>query len=143
MRMIRRFIFICVLAAGFLNLSAQESDRMPQHLKDVLSVSSAIADTTAVEAEKNGQLVVLPDGTLSDGSDEYGKVIVGNDTVSVILPGKNYSRYDRGLYNHLFMPKGKCPWRYRKPQLLCDSGRLAASGAPKEPGSKVHPGCYL
>lgn len=105
--MIRRFIFICVLAAGFLNLSAQESDSMPQHLKNVLSMSSAVADTTAVEAEKNGQLVVLPDGTLSDGSDEYGKVVVGNDTISVILPGKNYSRYDRGLYNHLFMPKGK------------------------------------
>ena len=35
------------------------------------------------------------------------KVIVGKDTVSIILPQKNYGRYDRGLYNFLFIPKGQ------------------------------------
>lgn len=35
------------------------------------------------------------------------KVIVGNDTVSIIIPERNYSRYDRGLYNYLFIPKGQ------------------------------------
>ncbi len=35
------------------------------------------------------------------------KVIVGNDTVSIILPERNFGRYDRGLYNFLFIPKGK------------------------------------
>lgn len=34
-------------------------------------------------------------------------VIVGKDTVSIILPQKNYGRYDRGLYNFLFIPKGQ------------------------------------
>lgn len=34
-------------------------------------------------------------------------VIVGNDTVSIILPQKNYGRYDRGLMNYLFIPKGQ------------------------------------
>lgn len=34
-------------------------------------------------------------------------VIVGGDTVPVILPQKNYGRYDRGLYNYLFIPKGQ------------------------------------
>ncbi len=38
-------------------------------------------------------------------SDE--KVLVGKDTVSIILPERNYGRYDRGLYNYLFIPKGK------------------------------------
>lgn len=33
-------------------------------------------------------------------------VIVGNDTVSNIIPEKNYSRYDRGLLNYLYIPKG-------------------------------------
>lgn len=33
-------------------------------------------------------------------------VIVGNDTVSNIIPEKNYSRYDRGLFNYLYIPKG-------------------------------------
>lgn len=35
------------------------------------------------------------------------KVIIGNDTVSIIIPERNYSRYDRGLYNYLFTPKGQ------------------------------------
>ncbi len=35
------------------------------------------------------------------------KVIVGKDTISIILPERNYGRYDRGLYNFLFIPKGK------------------------------------
>lgn len=34
------------------------------------------------------------------------KVIVDGDTVSIILPDKNYGRYDRGLYNFLIIPKG-------------------------------------
>jgi hypothetical protein len=38
---------------------------------------------------------------------EKEKVIVGADTVSVILPERNFGRYDRGLYNYLFIPKGK------------------------------------
>lgn len=35
------------------------------------------------------------------------KVIVGNDTVSIVIPQKNYGRYDRGLYNYLIIPKGQ------------------------------------
>lgn len=35
------------------------------------------------------------------------KVIVGDDTVSVIIPEHNFGRYDRGLYNFLFIPKGQ------------------------------------
>lgn len=35
------------------------------------------------------------------------KVIVGDDTVSIIIPEHNFGRYDRGLYNYLFIPKGQ------------------------------------
>lgn len=35
------------------------------------------------------------------------RVIVGGDTVGVIIPQTNYGRYDRGLYNFLFIPKGQ------------------------------------
>lgn len=35
------------------------------------------------------------------------KVIVGADTASIILPEKNFGRYDRGLYNYLYIPKSK------------------------------------
>lgn len=34
-------------------------------------------------------------------------VIVGGDTISIILPQTNYGRYDRGLYNYLFIPRGQ------------------------------------
>lgn len=34
------------------------------------------------------------------------KVIVGNDTVSMIIPDRNFGRFDRGLFNYLFIPKG-------------------------------------
>ncbi len=35
------------------------------------------------------------------------KVVVGEDTVSIIIPERNFGRYDRGLYNFLFIPKGQ------------------------------------
>lgn len=34
------------------------------------------------------------------------RVIVGTDTVSMVIPEHNFGRYDRGLYNYLYMPKG-------------------------------------
>ena len=34
-------------------------------------------------------------------------IIVGEDTVSNIIPEKNYSRFDRGLKNYVFAPKGE------------------------------------
>lgn len=35
------------------------------------------------------------------------KVIVGPDTIPIVLPLPNYGRYDRGLFNFLFIPKGQ------------------------------------
>ena len=35
------------------------------------------------------------------------KVIIGEDTVSIVIPQKNNGRYDRGLYNYLIIPKGQ------------------------------------
>lgn len=42
--------------------------------------------------------------------DNANKVIVDGDTISMILPQKNYGRYDRGLFNYLYIPKGN--WSY-------------------------------
>lgn len=39
--------------------------------------------------------------------DSVQQVIVGNDTVSIILPEKNYGRFDRSLRNYIFIPRGK------------------------------------
>lgn len=35
------------------------------------------------------------------------KVIVRGDTISIVLPQKNYGRFDRGLFNFLYIPKGE------------------------------------
>lgn len=35
------------------------------------------------------------------------RVIVKGDTVGIILPDRNFGRYDRGLFNFLFIPKGQ------------------------------------
>ena len=38
---------------------------------------------------------------------EYDYVIIKGDTVNMIIPEKNLGRYDRGLFNFLFIPKGQ------------------------------------
>ena len=43
--------------------------------------------------------------TRSDAIDEM--VIVGDDTVSIIIPENNYVRYDRVLFNYLIITKGQ------------------------------------
>ena len=35
------------------------------------------------------------------------KVVVGKDTVDIIIPQRNFGRFDRGLFNYLFIPKGQ------------------------------------
>jgi hypothetical protein len=41
---------------------------------------------------------------------EGGMVIVGNDTVPEIIKSKNFGRFDRGLYNYMYIPKGE--WQF-------------------------------
>ncbi len=73
----------------------------------ILSLVSVMAigqetDTVAAETGKNKYVLAEVDKSILDE-----KVIVGNDTVSIIIPEKNYGRYDRGLYNYLYIPKGQ------------------------------------
>ena len=39
--------------------------------------------------------------------DSVEKVIIKGDTVDIYIPEKNYGRFDRGLFNYIFIPKGK------------------------------------
>lgn len=54
-----------------------------------------------------------PTGTAADSvlisgfNPEEDLVIVGSDTISILLPERNLGRYDRGLFNYLFIPKGQ------------------------------------
>lgn len=66
----------------------------------VALVTSAIgmsAQKIVLKSERNDSTFLPPDE----------KVIVGDDTVSMILPQRNFGRYDRGLYNYMFIPRGR------------------------------------
>jgi len=76
--------FIAILAASHLRASGSEN------ADSVGSPVSQFSPVTTVRA-------VIPDE----------KVIIGGDTVSMIIPQRNLGRYDRGLFNFLFIPKGQ------------------------------------
>ncbi len=77
-----KFILIAICAV-FL---AQEAESRRMH---VIRKSELSADSTA----------------MSELADSL-KVIIGGDTVSMIIPEQNFGRFDRGLYNYIFIPKG-------------------------------------
>lgn len=39
--------------------------------------------------------------------DSVKLVVVGSDTVNIIIPERNFGRFDRGLFNYIFIPRGK------------------------------------
>lgn len=82
----------------------------------LLLLTAAIPQAKA-EASPGGAIPILShfargekiplDSAVVNNHDRDEKVIVGGDTVSIILPQANYGRYDRGLLNYLFVPKGQ------------------------------------
>lgn len=87
-------IFSLVVAAIALATGARGAERV---FTDGIPLIGALA-----KGEK------IPIDSTVVGRDEIDEtVIVGGDTVSIILPQKNYGRYDRGLFNYLFIPKGQ------------------------------------
>ena len=73
----------------------------------VLAALLAIAATLAWAPSRCAAQTIVRKNTLSLLPDSIEKVIVGGDTVLTIIPERNFGRYDRGLFNHLFIPKGK------------------------------------
>lgn len=39
--------------------------------------------------------------------DSIEQVVINGDTVDIVIPERNYGRFDRGLFNYIFIPKGK------------------------------------
>ncbi|MDO4319199.1 MAG: hypothetical protein Q4C34_01370 [Bacteroidales bacterium] len=54
-----------------------------------------------------GSPIIVRKSLAPDNPDKHEMVIVGNDTVPLVIPERNFGRYDRGLFNYLFIPKGK------------------------------------
>ncbi len=67
----------------------------------------ASAEPFIIDENILGKQKIVLDSAAINNPKLNEKVIVGNDTVSIILPSKNYGRYDRGLFNFLIIPKGQ------------------------------------
>ncbi|MDE6854057.1 MAG: hypothetical protein K2J38_03275 [Muribaculaceae bacterium] len=74
---------------------------MKQVLKLLVLLIAAIVAAPHAEA----QTIVRKKNVVH--SDSVRKVIISGDTVPVILPERNFGRFDRGLYNYIFAPRGK------------------------------------
>ncbi len=72
-------------------------------MKRILTIIMVIATAAAtLQAQK-----VVPKSIAPDIPDKHEMVVVKGDTVPLVIPERNLGRYDRGLYNYLFVPKGK------------------------------------
>lgn len=71
-----------------------------------LLLTAFVAITAAAGFSASAQQVVRKKlAPVTPDMDEL--VIVGNDTVPIVIAERNFGRYGRGLYNYLFIPKGK------------------------------------
>lgn len=121
MKRLLHFLIIAFAALASLPAHAGATDpasgtpsgsQAPQGLRP-----DSISPATPAEAEaKAGNFLTrrllsgpkIPvDSTIVDKSLIDERVIVDGDTISIIIPQNNYGRYDRGLYNFLFIPKGQ------------------------------------
>lgn len=55
----------------------------------------------------SAQQVVRKSEVASTRTDSIEQVIINGDTIASILPERNFGRFDRGLFNYIFIPKGK------------------------------------
>lgn len=113
----RKFILFILVVILSNTLSYAES---------VNATDTIVADGK-INAEKvSGKMVFIPDSLASQVQsvlDGYSKivrdnskvnidekVIVAGDTVNLIMKDKNFGRYDRGLFNYVYIPKGS--WHF-------------------------------
>ncbi len=69
--------------------------------KVITIILAALAGCCALSAQS-----IVRKGTRAV-EDSVAMVVVGNDTVNVIIPERNLGRFDRGLFNYIFIPRNK------------------------------------
>lgn len=70
-------------------------------IKSYIVATSIICGATFSTTASEQQNKAIESASIND------KVIVGNDTVSMLLSDKAPGRFDRGLYNYLYIPKNE------------------------------------
>lgn len=121
----RKLAIMSIMSVFTLLVNATPTDSLLSVPDSIVKMRDSIKKTinqVLFQPDSIGE--ILPHTKKSDGYDsivnvvithkpttkfgiDHERVIVGKDTISVILPGKNYSRYDRGLLNYLFIPRGQ------------------------------------
>lgn len=99
----RNLVFIILGIIGFSPAyAADNNDSIPEH---IISVPDSLADKIKSVIEGKARIIENP-----DFFDPDEKVIIHGDTVPMIIKQKNFGRYDRGLFNYVFIPKGS--WQF-------------------------------
>ena len=73
----------------------------------IVGMFAASDSINAADNGENRQVIRRKSVSKPDSTLLAERVIVGKDTIPIILPQRNLGRYDRGLYNYLFVPKGQ------------------------------------
>ena len=76
---------------------------MIRRILTVLTLAASVLAAAADEPEP----VVVRKSQAPDHPEQHEMVIVGTDTVPLVMKERNFGRYDRGLFNYLFIPRGK------------------------------------
>ena len=81
---------------------------MKTGMKNILMRVAAAMAFLAVCVSARSQEIVRKDSIAIERRNELERqrVVVRGDTTSIILPERNFGRFDRGLYNYLFIPQG-------------------------------------
>lgn len=91
----KRTAYIITLAAVLLGLSL-EAHGATAGETELMSTPARTDNPVRLKG------LATPDSALMNQ-----RVIVKGDTVSIIIPERNLGRYDRSLYNYLFIPRGQ------------------------------------
>ena len=77
----------------------------PKYIRNAIALMVLLL-TASLSAQ--AQTIIRKDSIASQrrAIAESELVIARGDTTSIILPEHNFGRFDRGLYNYLFIPKG-------------------------------------
>lgn len=79
-------------------------------MKRLIYIFIAFAVALAAQSRENVRIVKKSDRARDSIAikhlEDSLRVIVNGDTVSMIIPEHNFGRYDRGLFNYLYIPKG-------------------------------------
>lgn len=69
----------------------------------IFAIAAAVVSVYAAEPADSVKSRIVKGRPHHPEMDE--KVIVGTDTMNMVIPERNFGRYDRGLFNYLFIPK--------------------------------------